>query len=354
MFNYGGVLMIRIGLIGCGGIGQLRAKAIAQLPSVKLSAVADINDACASVVGNSYDAFIASDWQSLLKRDDIDLVVLSTPPLSHTEIGLAALEAGKHLLCEKPLARDSDECRLLVKAASQARRILATGFNYRFYPSVMKARELLDSGLIGEVSYIRSYGGYSATEHGHPWIHDYDTMGGGALRDIGIHLIDLTRYFLGEIEQVTGFATNRIWGFNRCEDDGFLLMRSSEGRIASLHASWTERRRYRFQIDICGTLGIISLSCFPMIVRAAWTKQLDCPTRSRSYFFPMVHIMEKLKSYRWVVIQSFIRELEAFAATIRGERTHLASGYDGLRSIELAEAVVNDGRFRFSPRAGDV
>jgi len=92
----------------------------------------------------------------------------------------------------------------MIAAAHQSKRLLATGFNYRFDPSILKARELLDSGIIGELDHVRSYTGYSATEHTHTWLHEADTMGGGALRDNGIHRIDLTRYFLGEVASVQG------------------------------------------------------------------------------------------------------------------------------------------------------
>src|SRR5690606_28302912 len=129
-----------------------------------------------------------------------------------------------------PLARTADECRLIVEAAEQSERLLATGFNYRFYPSILKARELLDAGIIGELDHIRSYAGYSARDHGQAWIHDEGIMGGGALRDNGIHLIDLTLYFLGEpVEEVHGFATNRVWRFPGCEDNGFALLRGESG-----------------------------------------------------------------------------------------------------------------------------
>ena len=190
---------LRFGLIGCGEIGKLRAAALARLGPRLLVAVCDADTARASALAAASGSAAESDWRALISRPDVDVVIVSTPPHLHAEMTIAALENGKHVLCEKPLARDSGECRRMLEAAAKAGRSLATGFNYRFYPSVEKARALLDSGVIGELDHIRAYAGYSATAHHQAWLHDAAAMGGGALRDNGIHLIDLTRWFLGEV-----------------------------------------------------------------------------------------------------------------------------------------------------------
>jgi predicted dehydrogenase len=256
-------------------------------------------------------------------------------------VGIAALRSGKHVLCEKPLARSVEECRQMVDAAAQSGRLLATGFNYRFYPPVRKAEQYLHSGLIGELDHIRSYAGYSATELSHSWMREAETMGGGALRDNGIHLIDLTCYFLGEVEDVKGYTTNTVWGLDGCEDNGFALLCNTEGKVASLQASWTEWRGYRFLLDIYGTLGCIRISCFPMYTQVSWSKQRGGKKRSKFHFFPMTHIRERLQTYRRVVIDSFVEELNAFARAVEGERTPLATGLDGLRAIDVAQRACN-------------
>lgn len=335
--------MMKIGLIGCGDIGRVRASAAAQTPDAKLTAVSDLDQQRAAALAAPYGAAVTSDWKVLVRRDDVDVVVVSTPPSVHAEMCLDALAAGKHVLCEKPLARTPDECRQIMDAAEEHGRVLATGFNYRFYPSMVKARELLDSGIIGDLDHVRSYSGYSATGHSHGWIHDPDVMGGGALRDNGIHLIDLTRYFLGEIEEVKGFASERVWNFKGCEDNGFGILRSTEGRIATLQASWTEWRKYRFLIEIYGTRGCIRASCFPMITEVTWSAERGGRTSRKTHYFPMTHFWEKLKTYRWVVAQSFVREFEALQRAIQGERTSISLGIDGLRAVEIADFIAQGG-----------
>lgn len=343
--------VLRLGLIGCGDIGQLRAAGIAGASGCRLTAVNDLDPAKAQSVATRHRAAVEQDWRDLVRRSDVDAVIVSTPPVLHAEMAVASFDAGKHVLCEKPLARTPDEARRMVEAAEASGRRLATGFNYRFYPSFALARQVLDSGVIGALDHIRAYGGYSATSHNQPWVHDAGTVGGGALRDIGIHLIDLTRDFLGDVADVTGAATGGVWNFDGCEDNGFVIMRSASGRIATLHASWTEWRRYQFRIELYGTRGCIRATCFPMMAQVIAAERPGGRAQRRTHFFPRTAIGEKLRSYRWVVVQSFIEEFAAFRAYVRNESSRIATGLDGLRALEIAEEAVRRDAAGESPRA---
>jgi predicted dehydrogenase len=333
---------LRLGLIGCGEIGTLRAAAIKRSTSVELAAVSDVDRVRAESVASTYGGVVESDWNYLVKHSDLDAIVVSTPPHLHAEMCIAALEAGKDILCEKPLARTAQEARAILSVAKEHGRFIATGFNYRFYPSIEKARALLNGGAIGELNHIRSYSGYSARDHNHVWLHDVGVMGGGALRDNGIHLIDLTHYFLGDVRDVRGMPLNGVWDYPGCEDNGFALLRSRAGKVASLQASWTEWKGYRFVLEIYGTLGCIRASCFPMTTQLIAAETIGGRTKRKTYYSPLVHLGEHLFSYRWVVTRSFVKEFDAFAAAIRGEQTPIATGFDGLRALEIAENVTRE------------
>lgn len=331
---------LRYGVIGCGEIGRLRASAVSR-SGAELVAVSDVDGRRAASVGSKYGAQVDRDWRTLLARDRIDAVIVSTPPSLHAEMCVEALEAGKHVLCEKPLARWPSECRRIVDAAARSGRVLATGFNYRFYPSFRHAAELLRADRIGELNHIRSYAGYSATQHGQAWVHDAQVVGGGALHDNGIHLIDLTRYFLGEVEEVRGFATGGVWHFDGCEDNGFALLRGPENRIAILQASWTEWGKYQFRIELVGTRGRIIATCFPMRLEVAWSDAVGGSMRSERKRFAKTQLGEHVRSYRWVVARSLAEELRAFDARVKGADSSIATGEDGLRAIEIAWAAAN-------------
>jgi predicted dehydrogenase len=331
---------LRFGLIGCGGIGAIRASALRRTPAADLVMVADADAARARAVAQQSGCEFTEEWRTLLERADIDAVVISTPPQLHTDMCIAALQAGKHVLCEKPLARNAMECQAILETAATVERVVATGFNYRFYPSMQKARELLDSGVIGELDHIRSYAGYSAVDHNPPWVHDGDVMGGGALRDNGIHLIDLTRWFLGEVVEVRGATTAAVWNFAGCEDNGFALLTGKSGRVASLQASWTEWRGYKFLIELYGTHGCIRASCFPMITEVAWSNARGGPFKRKRHLFPRVFLREHLRSYKALVEDSFVAEMSAFHKTLTGGASQIASGLDGMRAVEIAQAAA--------------
>lgn len=327
---------LRLGLVGCGDIAHIRAQAIAQSSSCELVTVADLDTARARAFAAKYKAAADESWAAMIERPDVDAIVISTPPSSHAEIGMAAMRAGKHVICEKPLARTTEECQAMVDAAASTGRVLATGFNYRFYPSVLKAREFFEAGAIGELDHMRAYTGYSATAHNHPWLHDADVMGGGTLRDNGIHLIDTALYFFGDPVDVQGYGTNDVWKFPGCEDNGFVIARNAQDKVLTLQSSWTEWAGYKFSIEIYGSKGCIRIRCFPMITQVV-TGGLGAKTQSKqSFYFPKVHFMEHLKSYRWIVLESFVVEFDEFRLAIEGKKSRVASGHDGLRSVDLA------------------
>ena len=331
---------MRIGLIGCGMAGALRAKAVARLRDIRLVSVSDVDRGRAQAVGRPHGAAIESDWPALLQRDDVDAVIISTPPALHRDMCIAALEQGKHVLCEKPLARNPMECREIVAAAERCGRVLATGFNQRFLPAVATAKRILDSGRIGELDHVRSYAGHpGGAEFTHPWVHDPTVTGGGTLMDNGIHILDLTRFFLGDVVEVKGFSTRSVWRFDGAEDNAFALLRSPGGQVAILQASWTEWRGYRFWIEVYGTRGCVRALYPPMLAHVVWTDTPGGRTRRGLYLFPMLQVMERLRSYRWTIVRSFGEELQAFSRTVRGERTQLALGRDGLKAVEIAYAV---------------
>jgi len=336
---------MRLGLIGCGNVGQLRAAAVTQLAGFRLVAVADVDSDRCRAIAVKFEAVPELDWKILVQREDLDAVIISTPPPLHVEMCIRAFESGKHVLCEKPLGRSPTECYEILRAAERNKRVLATGFNYRFYPAITKAREILNSGLIGEMDHIRSYAGHpGGREFTHPWVHDVSVMGGGTLLDNGIHIIDLTYHFLGEVVEVKGYVTGNVWQFPGCEDNGFALLKNPAGKVALLQASWSEWRGYRFWIEVYGTHGCVRASYPPMLTKVVWVDRPGGRPQRRIHFFPILQVVERLRSFRWTGLQSFKKELTAFSQAIGGEKTPLAVGRDGAKSVEIAHAVYRSSQ----------
>lgn len=329
--------MIRFGLVGFGAIGTMRARALRRTPGAQLRVVADPVPERRAEAATRFGVRAAAGAEELLRSDDIDAVIVSTPPNMHRDQCLMALEAGKHVLCEKPLATTVEDCRRLVEAAGVHGLTLGTGFNYRFYPAVTKARKLVAEGRIGQLDHVKGFAGHpGGPEFTHPWVHDATIMGGGALMDNGIHVADLTLHFLGEVAERHRYGSENVWGFRGSEDNGYVLMRTAAGAVGVLHASWTEWPGYRISVEIYGTRGCVQVR-YPPMVTIFHERPLGSAKRGRRkvFVFPVFQVLERLRSYRWTVEESFVAEQDDFMGRIAGGRGVGGTGLDGLRAVEL-------------------
>ena len=331
---------MNFGLIGAGGIGRVRAQALHATPGCRLAAVADLDQARAASIAAGAPCF--SGYRELLAAAEVDAVVLSTPPPSHEEIVLAALESGKHVLCEKPLAPTVAAARRMVEAAGRAGRILTTGFNHRYFPAVKFLKQTLDSGRLGKLDHVRAFAGHEGlSQFSAPWMYDKEVIGGGALLDVGIHIIDLTRYLLGEVAQVYGVATSGVWGLP-AEDNGIAILRSPSGVPATLHATWTEWKGYRFHIEAYGDAGMARAYYAPMFAMAVYFDRSSGRRRREFHCFPEIMLREKFRGWQTTTSLAFQEEFQDFVRVAGGETGEaLADGWAGLRAVEIANAIYH-------------
>ncbi|MEO3744831.1 Gfo/Idh/MocA family oxidoreductase [Plantactinospora sp. B5E13] len=232
-----------------------------------------------------------TDWRDLISRDDIDIVDVCTPGDSHAEIAIAALAAGKHVLCEKPLANTVDEARAMVAAAARAQASgvrAMCGFNYRRVPAVTLMRELVASGRLGEIRHVRAvYLQDWIVDPQFPlvWRLQKDKAGSGALGDIGAHIIDLTQYVTGQriagVSAVTetfvkerplpaessGLAASAdgangaapATGQVTVDDAAIFVARLDGGALATYEATrFATGRRNGLRVEINGSLGSVA------------------------------------------------------------------------------------------------
>ncbi len=236
-------------IIGCGLIGRKRAAA---LGGARLVACADLDRARAeSLARTSSGAVATDDWRSAIGRPDVDIVAVATTNEMLAEIARAAVEAGKHVMVEKPAARSVAEIDPVIDAARRAHRLVRVGFNHRYHPALRKARELFDAGVLGDLMFVRGrYGHGGRIGYDKEWRADPARSGGGELIDQGVHLIDLSRWFLGEFTVVNGFAHTYFWQMP-VDDNAFLLLRTARDQTAFLHVSCTEWKNL-FSLEIYG------------------------------------------------------------------------------------------------------
>ncbi len=332
---------MRFGLIGLGAIGQVRKAALARTPGCSLTAVYDINAQRAQA--SAGDAVVAFDTpDSLLTSDNCDAVVISTPPDTHEALATAAMQAGKHVLVEKPMANSAAACRRMIEVSRRTGKVLTVGFNHRYFAAVKDVRDAVRSGAIGELSHVRGYAGHvGLAEFKAPWMYDKATMGGGTLMDNGIHMADLVQHLMGGVATVSGLAGRSVWRLDQVEDNGFALLRSGSGVLGSLHSSWSEWRGYHFFVEAYGDRGMARAYYAPMTSVIITMDRPGGTRRVRRNFYPAAILREKLRGWQSTVVQTFVEEFQDFVALARGETSSgvIARAEDGWRTVAIAEAV---------------
>ncbi len=238
---------MNVAIIGCGLIGHKRAEA---LQEGRVVAFTDRDRKRAQEFSAKWpEAEMAPDWQTAVKNSDVDMVIVATSHDFLCEVSLDAIRAGKHVLVEKPAARNAAEIEPVIRAAEQEGVLVRVGFNHRNHPAFIKAREIIESGEMGPLMFLRGrYGHGGRTGYEKEWRADKKVSGGGEMIDQGMHLIDLSRMFLGDFTDVRGFAHTYFWDM-KVEDNGFMILTTPEKQTAFLHASWTEwKNTFSFEV----------------------------------------------------------------------------------------------------------
>jgi predicted dehydrogenase len=337
--------VIGIGVIGAGLVGRIRAKVVSRSSSARLCAIADVDEARA---GKACPPGVAvfTDYRRLLDETTIDAVIISTPAHLHEEMVTAALERGKHVLCEKPLATDVASCRRLVDCARRTGMKLAVGFNHRYYPCVKLLKQIVDEGTIGAIDHIRAFGGHvGLSEFRADWMYQRDLSGGGAMMDVGIHVTDLVRFLVGEVTEVVGVCTNRIWNVPGSEDDALAIMRTAAGIPVRYQATWSEWKGYRLWIEAYGHNGMAGAYYAPMI-NLLVTRGAGSSRRARRVFLhPWINVREKIAGWQTTAERAFAEEFGDFLRLISEQRNgRIADGLAGLRAVQIAHAVYESSR----------
>jgi predicted dehydrogenase len=240
---------VKIGIVGCGTVGEKRAASRGH----EIVAVYDIDPARSEALAQRYGARPLSHWRAVIESN-IDAVIVATTHDVLSEISLAAVDADRHVLVEKPAGRSSSELAPLAEVASTKKKVVKVGFNHRFHPSLVKAKSIVASDALGPLMYVRGrygHGGRLGMEE--EWRCQPEISGGGELIDQAPHLIDLSRWFLGDVTLDYSFTPTMFWNI-RVEDNVFMALRTATNQMAWLHATWTEWKNM-FSFEIVGRNG---------------------------------------------------------------------------------------------------
>jgi predicted dehydrogenase len=326
-------MSLGIGIIGCGLIGQKRAKA---LGVGRLVACADVNPARASALAEKAKALAFGDWRALLGAPGVDAVVIATLHDSLAEITLAAIEAGKHVLVEKPAARHPAELEPVIAAAERRGVKVRVGLNHRYHRAFRRARQIFETGALGEMMFVRArYGHGGRVGYDREWRADPKLSGGGELIDQGSHLIDLARWFLGDFTHVQGLAQTCYWDMP-VDDNAFMLLQTAERKVAFLHASCSEWKNL-FSMEIYGREGKLEISGLGGsygLEKLTYFKMLPQmgPPETSSWEYPMA-------DDSWEV------ELAEFYEDIRLDRQPAAGLRDAHEALKVVDLIYKESGY---------
>lgn len=326
-------MSISLGIIGCGLIGNKRARALGS--SFKLIACHDAFRGRSERFAKEHGARSCSSVSLLLRDPTIQAVVISTLHDSLAPLTLSAVRAGKHVLVEKPAARNARELLPLLAAAKKERVQVRVGYNHRFHRAFRKARQIVDAGKLGPLMMIRArYGHGGRLGYEKEWRADPKRSGGGELIDQGVHLIDLARWFLGDFKKIEGYAETLFWEMP-VDDNAFLLLRTARSQTASLHASCTEWKNL-FSFEIYGRNGklhIEGLGGSYGLEKLTWYRMLPQmgPPETKAWEFPCAD-------------DSWEFEMNEFAKDIRLRRSPQPGIKDGLEALKIVDTIYRKSR----------
>ena len=352
---------IGVGMLGYAFMGKAHSNAFRKIeymtwppPLVpRLVGIAGRNEDAVREAAERYGYdYATTDWRELVADDRIGVFDNGGPNSLHAEPTIAAAEAGKHVVCEKPLGRDADE------SFDIWRRVAATGvkhlcaFNYRFVPAVRLAREMLDAGELGEIRHFR--GRYLQDWGDDPtldtWRFHPDEAGSGALGDLGTHVVDLARFLCGEIASVAGFAKTFLPG-RKVDDAIEAAVEFESGAVGTVEATRLALgRRNAFQWEINGSKGSLAFDMEKLNELQVFRADGD---RARGFTSVLVSETDTPYWEHWWPPgpingwgETFVHELHHFLAAIANDgevAPYGATFEDGYRASEVGDAIVRSG-----------
>lgn len=309
----------KIGLIGCGRIAQDHFKAIDTLESARLAAVCDVNEASARSVGEQYNCAWYTYYRDMIAHEELDAVVICTPPKEHAAMVKYALVNGLHVLCEKPFAIKRKEAEDMSAASRKSGKLLMMASKFRFAEDVVKTKAILESGLIGKVVLFENVF-CSKVDMTKRWNSDKKVSGGGVLIDNGAHSADIARFLLGPIGQIQAQFGCQVQKMN-VEDTARIYFRTKSKVMGTIDLSWSLNKDIPNYISIYGTEGT-----------------LHCGWKESKY-----KLHEKQE---WQVFgsgynkhQAFLSQMSNFVDCMNGVAKPIITDKDGLESVKVIETA---------------
>lgn len=330
--------MLNVAVIGMGKMGQIRAQSIEADGRARIVKVFDAHPEAPQeyAMANSID--------EIIEDPNIDAVFVCLPNSFNKPTTIAALNAGKHVFCEKPPAFNAAEVQKIIAAEEAANRVLMYGFNHRHHAAVQKMKDIITSGGHGKVIWIRGRYGKSVDEsYLKTWRAKRESAGGGILIDQGIHMLDLFLYLTGAtFDQVQALVSNRYWNMPGIEDNVFALMRDSKTGIeVSFHSTMTQWR-HLFSLEIFLERGYLVLNG---LKTSSNTYGEEVLTVAVNRTVAPAASWDSEEQYKFDVDVSWDREVSHFINAVKnGEPAKYGTSADALAVMSLIDRIYQSER----------
>lgn len=341
--------MIKVGIIGCGKITQVRhIPEYLDNPDVQLVALYDLNQQRTEELAKKYQCKAYDSVEALLADPEIDAVSVCTANLVHAQITIAALKAGKHVLCEKPMATTLEDCEAMVEAADAAGKVLMIGQNQRLAKAHIKAREMIAQGELGQILTFKTTFGHGGPENWcmntspKNWFFDKQKAGLGVIADLGIHKTDLIQYLLQDtiVETTAKIATldkkEASGEMISVDDNAICIYKMKSGVFGTMTASWTYYGAEDNSTIIYGTKGILKIYDDPDYCLRLITRD------GGEVLYHLDQIQTNAKQTKTGVIDAFIDAIKNGTESIASGKSVLnamKAVFAGIKSNELGTSV---------------
>jgi UDP-N-acetyl-2-amino-2-deoxyglucuronate dehydrogenase len=330
-------MMINVAIIGTGAISQAHIKAYQQFPEkCKIVALCDIYPEKAEQKADEFNLKVEvyKDYEQLLIRSDIDLVSVCTPPYTHAEISIACLNAGKHVIVEKPMASSLEECDAMNRAQEKSGKILSVISQNRFTNPMMKLKAVLETKLMGPIvhSQIDSFWWRGHSYYDLWWRGTWEKEGGGCTLNHAVHHIDIFHWMNGLPSEVTAIATNTSHDNAEVEDLSIAICTYPNGSLAQITSSVVHHGEEQ-QLIFQGKNARVSV---PWKVKASKSQHNGFPEKDEELEAKLNEVYEQVKDLEFV---GHTAQIENVLSAIEGKRKVLVDGIEGRKTLELITAI---------------
>lgn len=328
--------MLKVGIVGYGKMGQLRRKAVEEDGRGQVLAVYDPN-----LTQRPSGVEVYSSAEKVIHDPAIQVVYVCTPNYLNKKLTIEALRAGKHVFCEKPPAFTAQDVREIQEVECQSGKTLMYGFNHRHHASVLKAKEMIESGNFGKVLWMRGRYGKSVDQNFYQnWRSKKELAGGGILIDQGIHMLDLFLMFADDFDEVKAVVSNLYWNLE-VEDNVFAILKNKEGVVASLHSTMTQWR-HLFSLEIFLTQGHITING---LLTPSMTYGDEVLNYAKNRSTAPAATWSDLEQMTFPVDRSWIVETGVFFDSILGNQpVPVGSSADALKLMKVIDAIYAQGQ----------